>query len=109
MRRPFRDKDLVDEDNFPLINRRRIIQSLRKSENLRDRLASGEDNNERREDEDVVFDSIDDLPESQMLREYVKQQADYLGLPVDKVINTQPVKDYMKRLGLWEQAVEENR
>lgn len=58
---------------------------------------------------DPTFDSLDDLPDSPMLRQYVERQAEYLNKDIEEVINSKPVKDYMKRLGVWEQAIRENR
>lgn len=56
--------------------------------------------------EDPKFDSIEDLPDSPMLKEYVNRQAEYLGKDVEDIINSKPVKDYMKRLGVWDRAVD---
>lgn len=58
---------------------------------------------------DPTFESIDDLPDSPMLREYVNQQSEYLNKDIEEVINSKPVKDYMKRLGVWEQAINGGR
>ena len=52
------------------------------------------------ENTEEEFESLDDLPDSPMLREYVKRQAEYLNADVDEVINSKPVKDYMERLGV---------
>jgi len=70
---------------------------------------SADDNTSSGGGEDtVVFESIDDLPDSPMLKEYVIEQADAARLDVETVINSTPVEQYMKRLGVWEQAVEMN-
>mgnify|MGYP006934458326 CR=1 FL=1 len=55
-----------------------------------------------------VFNSMSDLPDSPMLKQYVEQQVNYTGLDEKTVINSTPVKEYMKRLGVWDKAVEMN-
>lgn len=57
----------------------------------------------------VEFESMSDLPDSPMLRQYVKKQIDYTGLDEKTVINSSPVREYMKRLGVWNMAVDMNR
>lgn len=60
---------------------------------------------------DPTFESIDDLPDSPMLREYIRKEAEYFNADseeIKKIINSKPVEEYMKRLGVWEQAVKEN-
>lgn len=61
------------------------------------------------ETKDPTFESLDDLPDSPMLRQYVNRQAEYLDKDVEDIINSKPVKEYMRRLGVWEQAVKRNR
>lgn len=51
------------------------------------------------------FKSIDDLPDSPMLKEYVERQIEYTGLDEKTVINSDPVKNYMERLGVWERSI----
>lgn len=52
----------------------------------------------------VTFESLDDLPDSPMLIQYVERQANYLGKDISEIINSKPVKQYMVRLGVWEAA-----
>jgi len=54
------------------------------------------------------FNSIDDLPDSPMLKQYVEREIEYTGLDEVTVINSTPVKKYMQRLGVWEKAVRMN-
>lgn len=56
---------------------------------------------------DVHFNSLSELPDSPMLKEYVRRQANYLDEDIEVIINSKPVKQYMKRLGVWEQAIQE--
>lgn len=70
---------------------------------------SNSDNRTEPQDIEPEFDSVDDLPDSPMLREYVAREAEYFDVEPEVIINSQPVKDYMKRLGVWEQAIREQR
>jgi len=56
------------------------------------------------DDSEIEFTSMDDLPESPMLRQYVERQSEYLEADVVSIINSEPVKQYMRRLGVWEEA-----
>lgn len=47
------------------------------------------------------FESREDLPESPMLEEYVDRMIEFTGQPEDAVINSDPVINYMKRLGVY--------
>lgn len=46
------------------------------------------------------YESKDDLPDSPMLHEYVDRMVEFTGKPEKAVINSEPVEQYMKRLGV---------
>jgi hypothetical protein len=54
-----------------------------------------------------TFESVSDLPESPMLEQYVNSIVAKTGKSEKEVINSKPVKVYMKRLGLWKIAKHE--
>lgn len=56
----------------------------------------------------VKFESISDLPDSPMLEQYVQSIKQKTGKSEVEVINSQPVEDYMKRLGVWSQVEDGN-
>lgn len=87
--RPFRDR----ERRFPIFDRPTLV---------------GSSESEDDEDEIPHFDSVEDLPDSPMLERYIEQVSEYLDMPKDEVINTQPVRDYMRELGVWELAKRQN-
>lgn len=67
-----------------------------------------DENNINQGRQSPTFESIDDLPDSPMLREYIHKQSEYFGVEPEEIINSKPVEDYMRRLGVWEQALKEN-
>lgn len=52
------------------------------------------------------FESIDDLPDSPMLMSYVEEVKEWSGNSEFEVINSKAVEDYMKKLGVWRQAID---
>lgn len=93
VKRPFKDRERI----FPIIRERKLLDFESSIES-------------EVSDETVPhFDSVDDLPNSPMLKQYIENQAEYFDAPPDEIINTQPVIDYMRKLGVLEQAIEENR
>ena len=50
------------------------------------------------------FQSMSDLPDSPMLEQYVNSLVEKTGKSEVEVINSEPVKLYMQRLGVWEQV-----
>lgn len=87
--------------NRPFKNRRPIGPFLQRGTGIGKQTKDDTHNNGG----DPHFRSIEDLPDSPMLRQYVRNQADYLDEDIENIINSEPVKDYMRRLGVWEQAV----
>jgi len=80
---------------------------------LKDRDTDVVDHETRDQEVDTInadphFESLDDLPDSPMLMEYIEKQAKYFNRDPEEIINSPPVKDYMRRLGVWEQAVKKN-
>lgn len=63
---------------------------------------------DKTETDGVLFDSVDDLPESEMLHDYVSMMIEKTGQPERAVINSKPVEKYMKKLGVWKYAVKQN-
>lgn len=47
-----------------------------------------------------TYNSLDELPDSPMLEEYVTQIMEKTGKSEEEVINSKPVERYMKRLGV---------
>lgn len=100
MRRPLKDRDFGEKDRFPILDRPRVF--------ARSGSSNPDEELEEVKDDEVHFDSMEDLPDSPMLKEYVQKLSNYFDKPPEKIINTQPVRDYMKRLGVWKQAKEQN-
>lgn len=67
--------------------------------------STGEESSEQSTNDDISFESINELPDSPMLKTYVKEIQKKSGQPEKAVINSDPVEDYMKQLGVWKQAV----
>lgn len=53
---------------------------------------------------DHRFESMSDLPDSPMLKEYVNSLAAKTDKSKVEIINSEPVKLYMQRLGVWEEV-----
>ena len=73
---------------------------------LQDKDISQPLNSKQKERTDSIptFESVDDLPDSPMLRQYVQTIKKKTGNTEKEVINSKPVREYMKRLGVWSQV-----
>lgn len=92
MRGPLRDRDRI----FPILDRRTVF--------------SGQEDEIETDVKDSIphFESVEDLPESPMLRNYVSRLSNHLNKAEEEIINSEPVRDYMKKLGVWESAKQQN-
>lgn len=96
--RPFKDKRPIG----PLVD-------FTDSESVSNQSATKDNSSQSDSLDDVYFESISDLPDSPMLKEYVDREVEYTGLDTETIINSTPVKRYMQRLGVWRQAVDMNK